>query len=382
VYVLAALALSAAAALPHGPEHVPTADYWGGYSGTHSVSAPVAAGWLTWASVNIDGSIALRPLGVKTMLYTDPNRQIAGEPLYTVDESTFAHNCAGARIPTARAGQYLMDPHSPSMLRTWKNLVDRYSAEGHFDAIFEDDADDLVSVRELPCNYDDGAWQAATIAMQGSLGHPVIYNGLSNQSGAEISRAIGLNATAIGGMMEECYASTKLPEIGGAQWLAAEATEQRMAAENKLFFCLVLDSADASASLRGRLYAYASFLLGYDASSAVLWEIYKTPSRQHVMPEVQLVPGGAQSCPPKVDALRTQSGAYRRSFSSCRLAGRDAGPCAVFVNPDATSHRIDRTGYTRELVLQGAGVLDGGAAQIEPGGSDELAGLSSEILFR
>ncbi len=380
--MLAAFALSAIAALPQRPEHVPTADYWGGYAGTHSVAAPVAAQWLTWASVNIDGSKALRPLGVKTMLYTDPNRQIKGEPLYTADESTFAHDCVSGRIPTARAGQYLMDPRSASLPLVWKSLVDRYTAEGHFDAIFEDDADDLIGVREPPCMYNDDAWQAATIAMQRSLGQPVIYNGLSNQSGAAVSSVIALNASAIGGMMEECYASTKKPQIGGAQWLAAEATERRMAAENKLFFCLVLDSADASASLAGRMYAYASFLLGYDSSSAVLWEIYRTPSRQHIMPEVQLVPGGADSAPPDIAALRLPSGAYRRSFASCRLAGRDVGPCVVFVNPDASSHRVPRAGYTRTLVLQGAGVLDGGIAQIAPGGSDDLAALSSEILFR
>jgi hypothetical protein len=169
--VFAAFVLSAAiAAASQPPEHVPTADYWGGYSGTHLVSAPVAAQWLTWASVNIDGSNALRPLGVKTMLYTDPNRQIKGEPLYTTDETTFAHDCAGARVPTGREGQFLMDPRSASMPRVWKNLVDRYMAEGHFDAIFEDDADDLYGVRDLPCTFDEGAWQAATIAMQRSLG--------------------------------------------------------------------------------------------------------------------------------------------------------------------------------------------------------------------
>src|SRR5580698_7104129 len=50
--VLAALALSALAALPQRPEHISTADYWGGYAGTHSVEPQVAAGWLTWASVN------------------------------------------------------------------------------------------------------------------------------------------------------------------------------------------------------------------------------------------------------------------------------------------------------------------------------------------
>jgi Hypothetical glycosyl hydrolase family 15 len=380
--VLPAIALFAIAALPTGPAHVATADYWGGYSGTHLVSAQVAAGWLTWASVNIDGSKTLRPLGVKTMLYTDPNRQIAGEPLYSSDESTFAHDCAGARIPTQRAGQYLMDPRSESVWRVWKSLVDRYNAEGHFDAIFEDDADDLYGVRVMPCNFDAAAWQAATIAMQRSLGMPVIYNGLSIQTGADISSVIALNATAIGGMMEECYAARQHSEVGGAQWLATEATEGKMAAERKLFFCLALDSAEANVSLQGRMYVFASFLLGYSPASPILWEIYRTPSRQHIMPEVQLVPNDGRSVPPDIAAMLTPSGAYLRSFASCRLAGRDGGPCIVVVNPDAIPHRVNRAGFTRQLVLQGGGVLDGGVASIAAGGSDDLPALSAEILFR
>jgi len=358
-------------------------DYWGGYSGTHTVPPAVAARWLSWASVNIAGARELRPLGVKTTRYTDPNRQIAGEPLYTSAESPFAHDCFTPRFATSRRGKYLMDPHADSLRALWRSLVTRYSAEGHFDAIFEDDADDVEYTAGLPCRFQAADWQAATLSMQRELGFPVIYNGLSIRTGSEVSAVIGLNSGAIGGTMEECYAeSARRPESGGADWLSAENTELRMASEHKLFFCLALDPSEAASALQGRMFVYASFLLGYDPDSSVLWEIYHTPSAQHVMPEVQLVPAAPGTNPETIGALRASSGEYRRTFGSCRLAGKDEGPCIVLVNPDDVAHRADTFGYGRRLELSGAGVLDGGRASIAAGASSDLAPLSAEILFK
>jgi Hypothetical glycosyl hydrolase family 15 len=376
-------ALSSLFLLATAPAHVQTADYWGGYSGTHRVDAGLAARWLTWASVNIAGSQSLRPLGVKTMLYTDPNRQIAGEPLYTADESTFAHDCSGARIATSRSGQYLMDPRAPSLRLLWNSLATRYDAEGHFDAIFEDDADDVAYTKGRPCTYQDADWMDATLAMQRSLSLPVIYNGLSNQTGSDVSPAIGLNAAAIGGTMEECYAaSAKEPKVGGPQWLAIEKTELQMAAARKLFFCLGLDPSDAASALDGRIFSYASFLLSYDATSSVLWELYRGPSGLHVMPEVQLTPMQPVGRAVSMDAMRDPGGLYTRAYRSCPLAGRDEGPCEVVVNPDSQAHAIDSASYHRRLALNGSDVLDGGTAVVVAGAPPTLAPLSAAILFR
>jgi len=365
------------------PAHVQTADYWGGYSGTHRVPAALAARWLTWASVNIAGSQALRPLGVKTMLYTDPNRQIAGEPFYTADESTFAHDCSGNRIATSRRGQYLMDPHAPALRALWSSLAARYVAEGRFDAIFEDDAADVAYTSGRPCGFTQADWLATTLDMQRAVRTPVIYNGLSDQRGSDVSPAIALNAAAAGGMMEQCYAvSAQTPKAGGEQWLAAERTEMRMAAERKTFFCLALDPSEADRSLDGRMYAYASFLLGYDATSSVLWELYRGPSGLHVMPETALVPSQPSSQAASIDAMRAPGGTYVRTYGACSLATRNEGACAVIVNPDQIAHPIALTGYRRRLALQGSDVLDGGSASIVPGVPSELDGLSSAVLFR
>ncbi len=365
------------------PTHVQTADYFGGYAGTHDVAPAVAARWLTWAETNVADSPRMRALGVKTLLYTDPNRQISGEPLYTADESSFAHDCGGQRIATLRSGQYLMDPHSPAMTRLWKAHVRSYSADGHFDAIFEDDADDLAYTRGVPCRYDAAAWLSATNAMQRALGYPVVYNGLANFTDRTVSPAIGLNATAIGGMMEECYAvSPSRPKSSGDAWYVTEATELAMARAGKLFFCYGNDTTAADASLDARLYVYASFLLSYDPATSVLWEYYQGPARFHVMPEAQLVPMQPRVTAQRVDDLSV-AGTYQRAFGACYLAGRDQGPCVVAVNPSQTARPLALPGYRRTLVLGGGSVIEGGTARVEMRPPPaQLDPLSATIAFR
>ena len=362
---LVAPALAAAFVfLGAAPAHVQTCDYFGGYAGTHLVAPEAGARWLTWAETNIPDSVKMRALGVKTLLYTDPNRQIAGEPLYTSDESTFAHDCGGNRITTNRSGQYLMDPHAPAMQRIWRGHVQSYAGEGHFDAVFNDDADNVEYIHGVPCNYNATDWLSATNALQRSLNYPIIYNGLSSFNDTQISQAIGLNPTSIGGAMEECYASSpSQPKQTGSKWIVAENTELRMQQERKFFFCYNNDTSPAAGSIGSRLYVYASFLLTYDPATSVLWEYYEGPTHFHVMPEVQLVPldpvAGARTV-----ADLNAGGVYVRAFRSCYLAGRPAGPCAVAVNPDGDAHALSLQGYRRMLQIDGGGVLDGGSVRI------------------
>ncbi len=366
------------------PQHVATSDYFGGGVGTHFVDPSDAARWLSWAETDVADSPRLRAVGIKTLLYTDPNRTMSRQPEGRADESAFAHDCAGGRIEAYRAGQYLMDPHSAALLAAWKGHAQRYGRAGQFDAIFEDDADDVAYLRGMPCRYSPTDWLQATIAMQQALGYPIVYNGLSNFSDQTISPAIGLNATAIGGMMEQCYArSPARPKTTGPHWLVTEDTELRMAAEGKLFFCYGNDTTPAVSALDGRLYVYASFLLGYDPSSSVLWEYYQGPSRFHVMPETQLVPLQPRTTPRSIAELRTGAGIYQRAFGACYLAGSPQGPCVVAVNPDAQAHPLNLTGYTRTLQISGGGVLDGGVARVaSPGPPGTLAGLSAVVAFR
>jgi hypothetical protein len=366
------------------PKHVQTSDY---FNATTRAPAPIAAAWLTWAETDIKESLALRPLGVKTMLYTDPNRAMSGrqQPEYTSNESTFAHDCSGARIETTtRPGQYLMDPESPALLAVWKYHADRYGKAGKFDAIFEDDANGLRYVTALPCHYNAQDWLAAIIAMQRDLGWPIIYNALSNFSDRSVSPSIALNATAIGGMMEECYApATSQPKSPFPHWVVTEETELQMAAAHKLFFCYGNDISPAAASIDNRLYVYASFLLTYDLSSSVLWEYYEGPTYVHIMPEAELVALQPSRSVQSVKDLLAPSGVYTRAYGACYLAGRSVGPCVAAVNPDATPHALDLPGYHHTLALSGGGVLYGGSVSVDgPAPPAQLSALSALIAFR
>jgi Hypothetical glycosyl hydrolase family 15 len=365
------------------PTHVQTFD---GYPNSGGVPPQDASRWLTWAETGVAGSLRLKPFGVRTVVYTDPFRAMSGreQPEYTSNESTFAHDCSGGRIEARRANQYLMDPNSPALFAVWKAHVVRYVTAGHFDAVFADDANNLEYLRGMPCGYDPNAWLKATNAFLGALGYPVIYNALSAFTDESVSPSIALNASSIGGMMEQCYSSSSAqPKSPLSKWLVAEQTELRMAAERKLFFCLSNDTTQASEALDARLYVYASFLLSYDPSLSVLWELYQDPLRFHVMPETQLFADEPGSSARTLSDLKTPSGVYQREFRACYLAARSIGPCAVAVNPDAQAHPIQLSAYRRTLQLSGDSILDGGTAIVSgvapPAG---LAPLSAVIAIK
>lgn len=381
---LAVFALPAClAAVPMA--HIQTGDHFAGYAGTRSVPPDVAAKWLTWAETDIPGSVSIRRFGVKTMLYTDPNRVMKGDADFPKDESAFARDCRGSRIESVpRPGQYVADPHSPALLAVWKSHVTRYSAEGHFDAVFEDDADTIQYSTGTPCNFDPADWLKATNDMQRALNYPILYNGLNNFSDRTVSISIGLNQTAIGGMMEECYGSSpSQPRLGGDRWYVAEQTELQMAAARKLFFCYDNDTEPAQGAHDSRLYVLGSLLLTYDPSTTALWEYFQGPSHFHVMPEVQLVPLQPHAQPRSIDELRTPSGVYERKYGACYLAGRLEGPCTVAVNPDTSPHAVDLAGYRRTLQLSGAGIVDGGTVRVSaPAPPSELMALSAVVAFK
>lgn len=354
------------AAVPH---HVQTADYWRGYAGTKTVPPEQAARWLSWVETDSYGSAAIAPYGVKTLLYTNPNREQPGDPMYGSQEDMYAHTCSGgrARAGVKYAGQVQTNPGSRALAQKWRKSVEGHSEGGHFDAVFSDDADGAIYAADQPCGYSLNDWLRGETQLQRSLGKPVIYNGLSDFNGHGVAKEIALNASAAGGMLEECYAQLS-PDtrVNGWRWIATEETELRMAHDRKYFFCYGRDLTPADQAVPGRMYAYASFLLTYDPGTSVLWEYYKTPSGAHVMPESQLVAYNPVKRSVKtIEQLRTPEGLFERSYRHCYLDARPAGACVVVVNPDDDAHRLALHGYGRTLSLHGSGVFDGGYASID-----------------
>ncbi|HET7813127.1 MAG TPA: putative glycoside hydrolase [Candidatus Baltobacteraceae bacterium] len=349
------------------PRHVLTGDYWGGYAGTHNVPPDQAARWLSWAEVSPQDSAILAPLGIRTLLYTDPNREQPGDPMWSTQEAVFAHNCGGGRVRAGSnyAGQVLTDVHSPALQAAWKQSVARHMEGARYNAVFDDDAVGALYAADQPCNYNFDEWLSAHSRLIQGLGMPVIYNGLSDFYNRGVAREISLNRSAAGGMMEECYAQFKPDHrVGGWQWYTTEYTELRMAQEHKIFICYGRDLTPADQAYDGRIYTYASFLLTYDPKTTVLWEYYKTPTGGHVMPESQLVALDPVKQVKRVAQLRENEGVYLRQYRKCYFGGRSVGPCVAAVNPDEDTHRLRLPGFKRTLQLNGSGVFDGGSANI------------------
>lgn len=371
------------------PKHVLTADYFLGDAGTHVISAQRYARHLSWAEVSPYDTTTWRT-GIRMMFYTDPNRQIAHEPLWNSVEQTFAHDCDGSRIsrmypangPNGRP-QFLMDPHSAALRQIWRAYVSRFFSAGHFSAVFDDDADNIQYMDSTPCRFDAGEWLQASIDEVRSLGFPVVYNALEPPlSTNAMNPAIALNAVSVGGMMEYCYSDTPRPPTDG-RWLAEEETELAMDASRKLFFCYGNATADASASTGFRLYEFGSFLLTYDPERSIFWEHWSTPSVAHVMPESEFVPLQPVRSVATVQQLQIEGGAYSRAYYRCYLRGRFVGACAVYVNPTMGTLSLPRSWYRRTLDITGSGIFDGGAIAIDgpaPGGT--IAPMSAIIAVK
>ena len=350
--------------------HVMTADYLGGYAGTHSVAASNAAPYLTWAETNSSDAGAISSAGIKTMEYLDPFRQAENDPLYSSDESTFSHDCSGGRIAidynggTSHVTQYLMNPassHLVTLLNTWE---DAEESNGHFDAFYFDDMDDLDGVA-APCDISSSAWDASNSAFVQGSAYSIVFSGYSINGDAS---TLLTDSNSIGGVVEECYSRTSQPTppyTTGSIWTHDENLELAAAAAGKQFFCYNNGGEDAASSTQLRLYVFASFLLTYSPASSVLWETFSTPSGLHVFPEIALVPTQPRISPGSVNDLKATSGLYVREYATCYLAGTSVGGCAVIVNADTSgSHALPPLSgsYSHTLTITGDGIVDGGTA--------------------
>src|SRR5579872_1303324 len=270
-------------------KHTMTGDYVGGASGT-SLAASLLGPWLSWAETDWPTNPLVRAAGIKAMIYSDPNRTSPGDPLYPSQSSAFAHTCSGSRITTTGySSLFLMDPSSSAMRTAWKDWIAAESLGEHWDAVFDDDANDVAETSGTPCHFSASAWLSATEAELASVSPaPIVYNGL------QLSGEINLNGVAnvLGGMEEGCYSdSNSIPNIYVPYWTQIENTEIAMGKAGKLFMCLGRDNEAASSatSISSRIYTYASFLLTYSPTQSVLWESYDTASGFHVEPESKLV---------------------------------------------------------------------------------------------
>ncbi len=355
------------------PAHVLTWVNIGMNGGTTKVGPAQLANIVNYTTIDQPDSIIAHSLGMKTVIYTDPNRTGPGDIMHTQIESTYAHDCKNNRIAVIGKNKQLMDVHSNKLWAEWGPAVltmISWNGGGIYDYIFEDTADSINNLKASPCHFDQKAWTKDTNNMDSALGMPIFYNGLSHIGSGSTQPAVEfqLNPTTSGGEAEECYIGrTPSGYHYAPYWLGMENTEIGMAAQGKLFDChgTVFTQASTNASIALRTYYYASYLLTYDQNTTISETEFLTPSGVTVMPEQQLVPEQPLvPTPSSIDGLMQPSGVYGREYAACYLAGTSIGPCAVAVNPNnphLQSLAFPWPGkYKHTLTMSGSGLYDGG----------------------
>jgi hypothetical protein len=314
--------------------------------------------------------------------------------MYSQDESTFAHDCAGNRI-TIRGKPvttYQLDPRSPDLVGLWSAWVHSALRGGvHFDAIFDDSADSVHNDSAVPCGFNQITWSEASNIMNQKLGKKIIYNGLGTLA-AGVSKpppSMEINPSTYGGMLEGCYGNITItnPVPKNAVWLNFETTELTMSKMQKPFVCRGLKLTPAETSYKDRIYQYASFLLTYNPATSIISEKFSTASNLSVFPEETLVAlDPLIQSPASVDELRTSGWTFGRQYASCYLGGVPIGACAAVV--DASLATIPSPFpwpgvYSHTLVLSGAGILDGGTASVTgPAPSAIVPGATAVIAIQ
>ncbi len=367
--------------------HILTGDYLGGNFGSRTYSWTTYAPWLSLAETNALDSRGISAVGISTMAYSNPNRIGTRDPMYTTDETAYAHTCEGSRL-VDHSSLMLTEPSSLTVRAKWKSTIATQMSWGHFDYVFMDDANDIYGFHgKTPCGYDARQWLSSTHSLIAAMPFRVIYSGLVSSNG--VSRSIQLNDVSSGAAAEYCFLNRNnygtSPKNRLPLWLVDEEAELAMAKQHKSFLCYTNNTTDSTNAHDLRMFAYASFLLTYDPQTSVLWEYFATPSHFHVQPETTLVAKQPLlAMPSDVSGLLTSTGVYAREYGACYVGGSLVGPCAAVVNPDATvSRAFPYRTYHHSLVLRGGSVLNGGTIDVGgPAPDSVLPPLGSAIVFQ
>jgi len=349
------------------------------------------APYVNWGLVGPGDNAPAQAVGIKTIIYTDPNRVNDGMPEYSNDETEYAHDCSNNRITIndAKLVTYLTNPTSTVLLGLWQQHVAFYNQIGHaqYNAVFEDTP--LVhNVSAQPCGYSQSAWLANQNTMGTALAYPIIFNGLGNLANGpdQMSPAMALLPTSIGGTMEGCYSNHSGDPMPNLQvWHTFETTEIQVLAAGKLFVCRGFDSTPDTSAQVQRLYMFGSFVLTYDPALAIFSPKF-TPANSGfwIQPEDQLVAlDPVVIRPSSIDQLNEGANVYGRQYKNCYYAGQWIGACASVVNSDTPgqAHPLPWTNiYHHTLVLNGGDILDGGTASTNgPAPPSTISGSTSII---
>ncbi|HET7814025.1 MAG TPA: hypothetical protein VFL13_06600 [Candidatus Baltobacteraceae bacterium] len=399
MHILLFIALFAAFSTTNVPKHLITAIYGEGSGVVPTPDpsiAPIAtqARYVNWVYTGISGGTdwiaAYNNAGVNTTTYISVWRNYSDNGVAYTDiapggahAAAEATDCTGNPLTTGTV--YLNDPRTGAVSLGHVNYV-THLLSSEYTALFEDNAAVIGGVEGLPCGYlYNGNFIPATNSINSqvtnSAGKTALLfvntiNGwwIDNDGPAGWVDATSLSAPAnvLGLECEQCYLrhtqGISNGKLIGATWMSMENAEIAMVQKQKIFWSYANSTCaagDTALALDQRMYEYASALLSYDPAYLMFQECFaSTPSNFLIMPETQLVPEmPTVTATSSVLSYLVNGNLYARQFAACYYAGALVGPCAVLINPSATTYAIPSNiyiAYTNSVILQGTGLLDGG----------------------
>ena len=381
---------------PIGTAHVMTADILYGYGGTPTTTALSAVTpYVTWVQTDPRYAAQIRAAGIKVDVYANFWRNYTSDNPsigYTDLEPGGAHaaaeatDCSATPIYDASyGGGYEADPRTSAALGHAQTVADYRLNEfsGSYDALFSDDSGSVWGIT-LPCGYTQSAYDSAVNAVHSALGVPMWVNALGAPPNPADAVDLAQPGNVLGAMCEICYAgngSSGDYVQTGTSWQNVESAEIAMVAQHKVFWDYARATGNPSNETALRTYVYASLLLSYDPSYAMLQEAFQSASGFPVMPETGLVPMQPATTAASIAGYQAAGGAYFREFGACYYRGAFVARCAVAVNPGSVSVPVPSTSYQHSLLLSGGGVLDGGGLSFTGTAVTQLAPGTAAILF-
>lgn len=375
--------------------HVMTADILYGYGGTPSTTPLSSAKpYVTWVQTSPNNAAQIRAAGIKVDVYVNFWRN------YSSDNPSVGYNdlkpggahaaaealdCSGSAVTDPDyGGGYEADARTAAAAAHAGVVASYFLKEfgANYDALFTDDTGAVGGIT-LPCNFSQSSYVSATNTVTQSLGVPTFVNTLGSGSYPDGQTGYAQASNVIGAMCELCYAGNSNGDyaIGGTVWQHTENAEIAVVSMHKIFWDYARAIGDPTAETGLRTFIYASFLLTYDPSYAMLQEAFRTPSGFPIMPETGLVPMNPVSTATSVSGYAA-GGVYMREFADCYYRGSRIGACAVVVNPSAASANIPANSYTHAMALSGGGVLEGGSANFAAAAISSLGPNSGAILVK
>lgn len=380
------------------PTHVMTAGLIYGYGGTPT-SVPVSkiSPYLTWAQTSSTYARELRSAGLKVAAYVlfwrnyeiaDPDIGYEDIKPGSVYSGAEIKTCSGAVIKdnTEPGGGYPANPMNVTASLDLAHAVINASLvgfDGNYDALMSDDTGSLYGLSAQPCNLNISSWVSETNEVDYYLGSDVWVNALNSATDATTLVPLVKPGNVLGAICESCYVSDYSGSdeaVTGTLWTNREQAEIDVINDGKTFWVYPRATGSASSEIGLRLYAYASFLLTYAPTRAMIQEGFKTPSGFEVFPETGLVPENPEETYSTVASYVWSSRAYGRKFADCYYRGVNKGECAVVINPNTFAVTLN-SGFAHSMLLEGYGVIDANEVYLDGPAITTLKPGAAAILF-